>query len=201
MKLIFFLTWSVECIIVTRNVDNQIPRFAIADSKLYVPVVTLSAQDNAKLFQQLHFKRTINWNIYQSELKITKLQAQNQYLDYLIHPSFQGVNRLFILSFENNAHQRSYKQYFLSTVEIENYNVMIDGKKFLDQPVKNKLRTYENIRKIETGKGDDYTTGCFLDYNCFENYYNMIAIDLSEEQALDADPKPIQQINFIANLD
>ena len=78
---------------------------------------------------------------------------------------------------------------------------MIDGKKFLDQPVKNKLRTYENIRKTETGKGDDYTTGCFLDYNCFENYYNMIAIDLSEQQVLDADPKPIQQINFIANLD
>ena len=78
---------------------------------------------------------------------------------------------------------------------------MIDGKNFFDQPVKNNKVTYENIRKIATGQGDDYTTGCLLDYTYFKKYYKMIAVDLSKQQALDADPKAIQQINFTANLD
>ena len=78
---------------------------------------------------------------------------------------------------------------------------MIDGKNVFDQPVKNDKVTYENIRKIATGQGDDYTTGCLLDYTYFKNYYKMIAIDLSKKQALDADPKAIQQINFTENLD
>ena len=77
---------------------------------------------------------------------------------------------------------------------------MIDGKNFFDQPVKNDKITYENIRKVATGQGDDYTTDCFLDYSYFKKYYKMIAIDLSKQQALDADPKAIQQINFTANL-
>ena len=70
-----------------------------------------------------------------------------------------------------------------------------------DQPVKNNKVTYENIRKIATGQGDDYTTGCLLDYIYFKNYCKMIAVDLSKEEALDADPKAIQQINYRANLD
>ena len=78
---------------------------------------------------------------------------------------------------------------------------MIDGKNFFDQPVKNDKVTYENIRKITTGQGDDYTTGCLLDYIYFKNHCKMIAIDLSKQQALDADPKAIQQINFTENLD
>ena len=78
---------------------------------------------------------------------------------------------------------------------------MIDGKNFFDQPVKNDKVTYENITKIATGQGDDYTTGCLLDYIYFKNYYKMIAVDLSKQKALDADPKTIQQINFTANLD
>ena len=78
---------------------------------------------------------------------------------------------------------------------------MIDGKNVFDQPVKNDKVTYENIRKIATGQGDDYTTGCLLDYIYFKNYYKMIVVDLSKQQALDADPKAIQQINFTANLD
>ena len=74
-------------------------------------------------------------------------------------------------------------------------------KNFFDQPVKNDKVTYENIRKIATGQGDDYTTGCLLDYIYFKNYYKMIAVDLSKQQSLDADPKAIQQINFTATLD
>ena len=74
-------------------------------------------------------------------------------------------------------------------------------KTFFDEPVQNDKVTYENIRKISTGQGDDYTIGCLLDYTYFKKYYKMIALDLSKQQALDADPKAIQQINFTANLD
>ena len=78
---------------------------------------------------------------------------------------------------------------------------MINGKNFFDQPIDRMTKTYENIRKIATGQGDGYTTGCLLDYSYFKNHYKMIAIDLSKQQALDADPRAIQQINFTANLD
>ena len=79
---------------------------------------------------------------------------------------------------------------------MKNFTAMIDWKNFFDQPVKSDMRTYDSIGKIATGQGDNYTTGCLLDYN----YYNMIAIDLSKQQVLDADPKAIQQVNFIGNL-
>ena len=78
---------------------------------------------------------------------------------------------------------------------------MIDGKNFFDQLVKTSNVTYENIRKIATGQGDDYTTGCLLDYIYFKNYYKMITVDLNKEQVLDVDPKAIQQIDFTPNLD
>ena len=78
---------------------------------------------------------------------------------------------------------------------------MIDGRNFFDQPINSMNKTYENIRKIATGKGDDYTTSCLLDYCYFKENYKMIAVDLSKQQALDADPRAIHQINFTANLD
>ena len=83
----------------------------------------------------------------------------------------------------------------------KDYNVMINGKNFFDQPINSELKTYENIRKIATGQWGDYTTGCLLDYSYFKENYKMIAIDLSKQQVLDADPRAIQQINFTANLD
>ena len=174
--------------------------FKITDTKLYVPVVTLSNQDNVKLLKHLEsgFKRTTNWNKYQS--KKSKCRAQNRYLDFLIDPSFQAVNRLFLLSFKDENGRERDKQYFLPTAEIKDYNVMIDERNFFDQTVKNNLRTYVNIRKILTGQGDDYTTGCFLVYPYFENYCKLIAIDLSKQLKLDADPKVMQQINFTGYL-
>ena len=78
---------------------------------------------------------------------------------------------------------------------------MIDGRNFFDQAIDNMNKTYENIRKIAIGYGDDYATGCLLDYCYLKENYKMIAIDLSKQQALDADPRAIQQINFAANLD
>ena len=122
--------------LVAGTVTNQVPTFTITDTKLYVPAVTLPTQDNSKLLEQLKsgFKRTITWNKYQSKI-IT--QAPNQYLSYLIDPRFQGVNRLFVLSYGNIGYRTSYKRYFLPTTGIKDYNVMIEGKGFLDQPVKN----------------------------------------------------------------
>ena len=78
---------------------------------------------------------------------------------------------------------------------------MIDGKFFFDQSINNDFKTYETNSKIATSKGDDYRTGCLLDYSYFQKYYKMIAIDISKEQALNADPRAIQQIDFTANLD
>ena len=89
----------------------------------------------------------------------------------------------------------------LPKVEIKDYNVMFDGKIFFDQPVNSDLKTYENIRKVATGQGDDYTTGCLPDHSYFKENYKMIAIDLTKEQVLDADPRAIQQINFMTSLD
>ena len=94
----------------------------------------------------------------------------------------------------------SNKKYSLPNVEIKDYNVMIDEKNVSDQLIKNDKVTYENIRKIATGWGDDYATGCLVDYTYFKKY-KMIAVDLSKEKALDVDPKAIQQINFTENLD
>ena len=127
------------------------------------------------------FKRTINWNKDQSKVTV---QERNRYLD-VQDTSLQGVNRLFVLSFENTTGWTSYKRYYLPEVEIKNFNVM----------------THDNIRKIATSQGDDYTNGCLLDYPYFKNYYKMIATDLSKQQALDVDPKAIKQINSTASLE
>ena len=119
----------------------------------------------------------------------------------MVEPSFQGINRLFVLAFENDTQRTSHSGYCLPNVEMKNYNVMINGEKFFDQPVKKNKVTNENIRKIATGQGDDHTIGCLLDYPYFKDSYKKIAVDLSKQQALDADPRAIQQINFTANLD
>ena len=184
------LTWSSTCVITNSNGAGT---FAITDTKLYVPVVTLSTQENTKFLQQLKsgFKRVINWNKCLSK---PELLAQNPNLNHLIEPSFQGVNRLFVLAFENDNHRTIHDRYYLPTVEIKAYNIMINGQNFFDQPIKNNKVTYENIRKIATGQGDDYTTGCLLDYSYFADTYKMIAVDLSKQQALDADPRAIQQL-------
>ena len=118
------LTWS-STFVITNSADAR--RFVIIDTKLYVSVVTLSKQDNGNFRQQLKsgFKRTSNWNKYQSG---PKTYAQNRYLNQLVDPNFQGVNRLFVLSFENEEDRRSHSNYSLPKVELKDYNVTIHGK-------------------------------------------------------------------------
>ena len=171
------LAWSSTCVIVSPNIVNQGATFTITDSRLYVPVVTLSTQENTKLLQQLKsdFKRANIWNKYLSK---PELLAQNPNLNHLAESSFQGVNRLFVLGFENDNQRTSYERYYIPTVEIKDYNIMINGENFFDQPIKNNKVTYENIRKIATGQGDDYTTGCLLDYSYFADTYKMILLQI-----------------------
>ena len=140
------LTWSANSFIISNPINDQVPKFTITDIKLYVPVVTLSTQDNVKLLQQLNsgFQRTNNCNKHQSKIKIQTLATD---LDYLIDPSFQEVNRLFVLSFENKDARAEYKRHFLPTAQIKHYIVTIDGQNFFNKPVKNDLKTYENIQK------------------------------------------------------
>ena len=122
------LIWTANCVIVYINVANQDATFEITEINLYVPVVTLSTQDYAKLLSQLKsgFKRTISWNKY---LPKPELLAQNANLNLLIEPSFQGVNRPFVLAFEDDAPRISNKRYYIPNIEIKDCNVMVDGKK------------------------------------------------------------------------
>ena len=198
-ELVLILGWSASCVIIYTNVANQVPTFAITETNLHVPVVTLSTNDNSKLLPQLEngFKKTITWNKY---LLKPEILAQNVNLNHLIDHSFQEINRLFVLEFEDDAQRTSNKRYYTPNVEMKDYNVMIDGKKVFDQPIRNNKVTYENIREIAIGHGDGYTTGYLLDYRYLKKY-KMIAIDLTKQQALDADPRAIQQINFTVNLD
>ena len=110
---------------------------------------------------------------------------------------------LMLLRYEiyaNRVIRDSYRKYFVPRVDITSYNVLIDGRNFYDQPTNDSIRKYDEIRKIATGKGDNYATGCLLDYDYFKKNYQLIAIDLSKQRELDADPRAIQQIEFIGML-
>ena len=96
----------------------------------------------------------------------------------------------------NKVKRNSDRKYFLPRVNITNYNVLIDGRNFYDQPINDLIKQYDEIRKIATRQGDDYTTGCLLDYQYFKDHYNLIAIDLSKQEELDTDSTTIQQIEF-----
>ena len=108
---------------------------------------------------------------------------------------------MFVLANDNTASDdhvsfNSFKKYFLPRAKIENYNIKIDGRNFYDQPINDSIKQYDEIRKISTGQGDDYTTGCLLDFAYFEKNYRLIAVDSSKQKALDADSRAIQQIFF-----
>ena len=184
--------------------------FTITDTKHYVPVVILKTEDNAKLSKLLSegFKRSIYWNEYKViPNKIVKIAVNNEekYIRELLDSSYQGVKRLFVLAYNNTAGNDqvsidSYKKYFLPRVKIENYNIEIDGRNFYDQPINDSIKQYDEIRKISTGQGDDYTTGCLLNFAYFKKSYRLIAADLSKQKALDADLRAIQQIIFTGKI-
>ena len=186
------------------NTNNRETTFQMTSTKMYVPIVTLSIKDNVNLTKQLNegFKTSVYWNEYKS--KIEKKEADyNNLKRFLLDASFQGVNRLFVLAFtdtnngNNKVERGSHRKYFLPRVNITNYNVLIDGRNFYDQPINDEIKKYDEIRKIATGKGYDYTTNCLLDHQYFKDHYQLIAVDLSKQKELDADPRAIYKLRFM----
>ena len=125
-------------------------------------------------------------------------QTKNNNLNYLIDPTFTNVNKLFVLTFQNEDNRTSFSKYYVPKVEIKVFNVLIDEKPFFGIPVKNKEEAYEAI--IEMSKNNDYTTGNLLDYEYFKDHCQLIAIDLSKQIELE-NPDLKQQINFIGMLE
>ena len=200
-KIKLSLTWNQICILST--VANN-STFAITDKKFYVPVVTLKTEDNTKLSKPLNegFKRSFYWNEY--KVIPNKKYNANEYIRERLNASIQGVRKLFVLAYDrenNDATENSHRKYFFSRMTINNYNTEIDGRTFYDQPINDLIKQYEEVRKISTGYGDDYTTGFLLDYVYFKDDFRLIVADLSKQKALDADPKAIQQIIFTGQVD
>ena len=199
---------------------SQVVSFMITNTKLYVTVVTLSTKDNTNLTKQLNegFKRTMFWNHYVSKPFPGTPHKKTGITRFALDADFQGANRLFVLAFEdtradeaadapaprnlvaNRVIRDGYRKYFVPHVDIVSYNVLIDGRHFYDQPINDSIRKYDEIRKIATGKGDNYATGYLLDCNYFKKNYQLIAVDLSKQGELDADPRAIQHIEFIGML-
>ena len=205
------LKWNKNCVITSleeREVDAGPPvvrdnsptdaTLSINNRKLYVPVVTLSQDDEIKLFTNLKsgFKREIIWNKYRSQMTT---EAINNNLNILIDPTFTNVNRLFVLAYQNVDDRQSYDEFYLPKVMIKDYNVIIDKLAFFDLPIKTEEEAYEKI--IDISRNNEYTTGNLLDYDYFKKHYKLIAIDLSKQQVLQENEDLIQQINFIGRLE
>ena len=198
------LSWTKNCILseVRANTNNSANTFQITKTELYVPVVTLNTNDNKKLSDLISkgFKRSVFWNEHKSKLE-THAEDNNNFKRILLHSSFQGVNRLFVLAYDGGTtHMNSPKRYTLPRVKLTKFNVLIDGRNVYDQPISSEITKYEELLKLTTGKGEDFTTGCLLDYNHFKKHYSIIACDLSKQKELYSDPRAIFQIEAVFML-
>ena len=214
-KIHLELNWNNNCVMYGadtyaggNNANDRETTFQITSTKLYVPIVTLSTKDNVNLTKQLNkrFKRSVYWYEYKSKIE-TKTADDNNFTRFSLDASFQGVKRLLVLAFENTENddnkvkRDTHRKNVLPRVDITNYSVLIDSRNFYDQSIKDQIKKYDEIRKIATGKGDDYTTGCLLVYQYFKDHYQLTAVDLSKQKELDADPRGIQQIEFYGKLE
>ena len=144
------------------------------------------------------FQRSIYWNEYNTnELNVT-VNNENpantvRYIN--LDPSFQGVNRLFVMAYnrvDSQPTRNGQQKYYLPRIISNKYNVIIDGINFYDNPIENNIEKYRELKKVMIGKGEDYTTGSLLDFNYFDKH-KLVAVDLSKQKELDADPRAIQQ--------
>ena len=196
-KIKLNLTWKEECVLST-DAGNAV--FIINDTKMYVPVVTLSKEDNKDFIEQQNkgFQRSIYWNEFNTKEINEDIDAKVfKYIN--LDPSFQGVNRLFVTAYNraNGQPTRNWQQkYYLPRIDLEKYNVIIDGRSFYDNPIESDIEKYRELKKVMIGKGEDYTTGSLLDFNYFDKHYKLVAADLSKQKELDTDPRAIQQIEF-----
>ena len=174
--------------------------FIINDTKLYVPVVTLSKEDNKGFIEQQNkgFQRSIYWNKYKTK-EINEDADANVFKYINLDLSFQGVNRLFVMAYnrvDGQPTRNGQRKYYLPRISLNKYNVIIDGRNFYDNPIESDIEKYRELKKVMIGKREDYTTGSLLDYNYFDKHYKFVAVDLSKQKELDADPRAIQQIEF-----
>ena len=195
-KIKLNLTWKKECVLST---DAGAAVFIINDTKMYVPVVSLSKEDNKDFIEQQNkgFQRSIYWNEYKTK-EINENADANVFKYINLDPSFQGVNRLFVMAYNraNGQPTRNGQQkYYLPRIDLEKYNVIIDGTNFYDNPIESDIEKYRELKKVMIGKEEDYTTGSLLDFNYFDKH-KLVAVDLSKQKELDADPRAIQQIEF-----
>ena len=201
------LKWDKNCVITSQQIGINLDggntaaptgaTLAINDFKLYIPVVTLSKDDEIKLLANLKsgFTREIEWNKYRSQMST---EAINNNLNILIDPTFTNVNRLFVLAYQPADDRHSFSQFYLPRVMMKDYNVIIDKLAFFDLPIKTEEEAYEKI--IDISRNNEYTTSNLLDYDYFKKYYKLISIDLSKQQELEENEDLIQQINFIGRL-
>ena len=188
-KIKLNLTWKKECVLSTGAGEAV---FIINDTKLYVPVVTLSKEDNKDFIEQRNkgFQRSIYWNEYKTK-EINEDADVNVFKYINLDPSFQGINRLFVMGYnrvDGQPTRNGQRKYYLPRIGLNKCNVIIDGRNFYEK--------YRELEKVMIGKGEDYTTGSLLDYNYFDKHYKLVAVDLSKQRELDADPIAIQQIEF-----
>ena len=196
-KIKLNLTWKKECVLST---DNGNAVFITNDTKMYVPVATLSKEDNKDFIEQKNkgFQRSIYWNEYKTK-EINENADANVFKYINLDPSFQGVNRLFVMAYNRANGQptrNGRRKYYLPRIDLEKYNVIIDGRNFYDNPIASDIEKYRELKKLMIGKGEDYTTGSLLDFNYFDKRYKLVAVYLSKQKELDADPRAIQQIEF-----
>ena len=203
-KIKLNLTWKKECVLSTLDDDAANPEnnavFVISDTTLYVPVVTLSKEDNKGFIEQQNkcFQRSIYWNEYKTK-GVTENADANNFKYISLDPSFQGVNRLFVMAYNSANGQPTRdgrKKYYLPRIDLNKCNVIIDGRNFSDNPIESDIEKYRELKKVMLGKGEDYTTGSLLEFNYFKKHYKLVAVDLSKQKELDADPRAIQQIEF-----
>ena len=196
-KIKLNLTWKKECVLSTGAGEAV---FIINDTKLYVPVVTLSKEDNKDFIEQQNkgFQRSIYGNEYKTK-EINEDVDANVFKYINLDPSFQGVNRLFVMAYNRANGQptrNGQRKYYLPRISLNKYNVIIDGRNFNDNPIESDIEKYRELKKVMIGKGEGYTTGSLLDYDYFDKHYKLVAIDLSKQKELDVDPRAIQQIEF-----
>ena len=196
-KIKLNLTWIKECVLST---DGGNAVFIINDTKMYVPVVTLSKEDNKDFIEQQNkgFQRSVYWNEYKTK-EINENDDVNVFKYINLDPSFQGVNRLFVMAYnrvDSQPTKNGQRKYYLPRIDLEKYNVIIDGRNFYDNPIESDIEKYRELKKVMIAKGEDYTTGSLLDYNYFKKHYKLVAADLSKQKKLDADPRAIQEIEF-----
>ena len=196
-KIKLNLTWKKERVLST---DDGNAVFIINDTKMYVPVVTLSKEDNKDFIEQQNkgFQISIYWNEYKT--KEINEDADGNVFKYInLDPPFQGVKRLFVMAYNRANGQptrNGQRKYYLPRIDLEKYNVIIDGRNFYNDPIESDIEKYRELKKVIIGKGEDYTTGSLLDFNYFNKHYKLVAVNLSKQKELDADPRAIQQIEF-----